>query len=425
MCSAMSCATSRACVVRRVDAAELDEHADGAAVVLDVLVAVEQAVGRLEADDAAELDRSRRACREQALERTRRPSRRRTAARRGRRRPRRRRACVSAASAPVKSSPLATKSVSQLSSTIAPTLPSTSDVDRALGRPRGSLQLRRALARPFSRSQSLARSKSPSFSLERLLAVHHPGAGRLAQRGDVLGARCSAIRVALLDLGAARGRGGSALAARRRRSAAAASAAAASAAAAARRPSALASASSRLALALRRRRRRRAPAAARRPWPPAPRASSGFGAGGAGLRLGASVPGRAPACAAASHWPSSTASAIDAAHEVGGADRVVVAGDHVVDDVGVAVGVDDRDDRDAEPVRLGDRDVLLLGVDHEDRARAASRGCWMPPRLRSSFSSSRLTFRPSFLSIARSRRSRPGARARAASRRARARSGSW
>ena len=34
----------------------LDEHADRAATVLDVLVAVEHAVGRLEHDDAAERD---------------------------------------------------------------------------------------------------------------------------------------------------------------------------------------------------------------------------------------------------------------------------------------------------------------------------------------------------------------------------------
>ncbi len=58
-----------------------------------------------------------------------------------------------------------------------------------------------------------------------------------------------------------------------------------------------------------------------------------------------------------------------AAHQLRGPDGVVVAGDHVVDDVGVAVRVDDRDDRDVQPVRLGDRDVLLLGVDHEHRAR--------------------------------------------------------
>ena len=48
------------------------------------------------------------------------------------------------------------------------------------------------------------------------------------------------------------------------------------------------------------------------------------------------------------------------------ADGVVVARDHVGDHVGVAVGVDDGDDRQSELVGLGDRDVLLLGVDHED-----------------------------------------------------------
>ena len=59
----------------------------------------------------------------------------------------------------------------------------------------------------------------------------------------------------------------------------------------------------------------------------------------------------------------------DARHEVGRADRVVVAGDDEIDDVGIAVRVDHRDHGDAETVRLGDRDVLLLGVDHEDRVR--------------------------------------------------------
>ena len=42
--------------VAGVDPAELDEHADDAPLVLEVLVAVEEAVGRLEAHDAAELD---------------------------------------------------------------------------------------------------------------------------------------------------------------------------------------------------------------------------------------------------------------------------------------------------------------------------------------------------------------------------------
>jgi hypothetical protein len=49
------------------------------------------------------------------------------------------------------------------------------------------------------------------------------------------------------------------------------------------------------------------------------------------------------------------------------ADRVVVAGDHVVDPVGVAVGVDEPDDGDAKPLRLTDRDQLGLEVDHEHR----------------------------------------------------------
>src|SRR5206468_1271581 len=41
------------------------------------------------------------------------------------------------------------------------------------------------------------------------------------------------------------------------------------------------------------------------------------------------------------------------------ADGVVVAGDGVVDDVGIAVGVDDGDDRDLQLARLGDGDVLF------------------------------------------------------------------
>src|SRR5690606_29550941 len=40
-----------------------------------------------------------------------------------------------------------------------------------------------------------------------------------------------------------------------------------------------------------------------------------------------------------------------------------------VDLVGVAVGVEDRDDRDAELARLVDGEVLLLGVDDPQRRR--------------------------------------------------------
>src|SRR5439155_8888210 len=56
----------------------------------------------------------------------------------------------------------------------------------------------------------------------------------------------------------------------------------------------------------------------------------------------------------------------DVAHERAGADGVVVAGDDELDDVRIAVGVDDGDDRQPELVGLGDGDVLLLGVDDEE-----------------------------------------------------------
>ncbi len=50
-----------------------------------------------------------------------------------------------------------------------------------------------------------------------------------------------------------------------------------------------------------------------------------------------------------------------------GADRVVVAGDHEVDPVGVAVGVDQADDRDPQAPGLFDGDLLGFQVDHEHR----------------------------------------------------------
>ena len=46
-----------------------------------------------------------------------------------------------------------------------------------------------------------------------------------------------------------------------------------------------------------------------------------------------------------------------------GADGVIVAGDAVVDLVRISVGVQDGDDRDAQLASLGDREVLLLGID--------------------------------------------------------------
>ena len=63
----------------------------------------------------------------------------------------------------------------------------------------------------------------------------------------------------------------------------------------------------------------------------------------------------------------------DRAHDqAAGADRVVVAGNHVVGLVGVAVRVDERDDRQPEPARLADRELLLLQVDDEDRVGLAA-----------------------------------------------------
>src|SRR5438067_293378 len=53
--------------------------------------------------------------------------------------------------------------------------------------------------------------------------------------------------------------------------------------------------------------------------------------------------------------------------EADGADGVVVPGDHVVDVLGIAVRVDDGHDRDVQLLRLLDRDVLLLRVDDEER----------------------------------------------------------
>src|SRR6266496_1630446 len=50
-------------------------------------------------------------------------------------------------------------------------------------------------------------------------------------------------------------------------------------------------------------------------------------------------------------------------------DRVVVAGDRDGDQLRVGVRVHDRDHRNAELVRLGNRDALLLRVHHEQRAR--------------------------------------------------------
>ena len=72
------------------------------------------------------------------------------------------------------------------------------------------------------------------------------------------------------------------------------------------------------------------------------------------------------------------------------AQRVVVARNDVVDFVRIAVGVDDADHRNLELARLVDGDLLVLGVDDEDRVgqaapcrgcrRGSSRACGAPSR---------------------------------------------
>jgi hypothetical protein len=54
-----------------------------------------------------------------------------------------------------------------------------------------------------------------------------------------------------------------------------------------------------------------------------------------------------------------------------GADRIIVAGDHVVDSVGIAVGVDEADDRNPQALRFAHRDRLGLQIDDEHRVRDA------------------------------------------------------
>ncbi len=166
MCRAMSCATSRAFAIVAIDTAELDQDADGAALVLHVLVRVEQPVGSLEPVRRGRAGCSRRAFRPCPSPLRRRSNRRRAGSRR-RRRPCRRRDASSSDNAFLKGSPLATKSVSQFSSTSVPTLPSTRTSTAPWSAARPSRLA--APARPFSRSQSFAASMSPSFSCSAFL----------------------------------------------------------------------------------------------------------------------------------------------------------------------------------------------------------------------------------------------------------------
>ena len=70
------------------------------------------------------------------------------------------------------------------------------------------------------------------------------------------------------------------------------------------------------------------------------------------------------------------------------ADRVVVAGDHEVDPVGVAVGVDEPDDRDPQALRLAHRDRLGLEVDRRTSPSGVPFMFLTPPRLARSFARS-------------------------------------
>ena len=56
-----------------------------------------------------------------------------------------------------------------------------------------------------------------------------------------------------------------------------------------------------------------------------------------------------------------------AGNQLHGADGVVVAGDDVIDLIGIAVGVHDGHDRDAQRAGLAHGDMLLAGIDHEQR----------------------------------------------------------
>jgi hypothetical protein len=49
-----------------------------------------------------------------------------------------------------------------------------------------------------------------------------------------------------------------------------------------------------------------------------------------------------------------------------GAAGVVIARHHEGDALGVGIGIDDRGNGNVEPLRFLDRDVFLVGVDHED-----------------------------------------------------------
>ena len=119
-------------------------------------------------------------------------------------------------------------------------------------------------------------------------------------------------------------------------------------------------------------------------------------------------PGRCAAADGVAGAPSMQASAIFAGEELDRADRVVVAGDDVVDAVGVAVGVGDRDDRDAELARLVTAMCSFFGsITNSGGSLVIS---LMPPRFFSSFSRSRSIWATSLFGSANRCRPPPSSR---------------
>ena len=269
-----------------------------------------------------------------------------------------------------KSAFLATKSVSQSSSSSAPSLLTTRPLVvgalEALADVLGALD-----------AQELDGLVEVAVGLgQGLLAVHHAGAGEVAELLDVGGGEVSHVTLLWVCDGArtvvraCRGRRPDRYWSGRRRAIRPA------AGGLARRPARRPPRERRP----RRRRRRlgrrlrggrrglggRASAAS-----PPVRSSRSHSASGSSPPMAGSAPSSRPAlaCAAgAGHQALGDGVGDHPGQHGDAADRVVVARDLVVDLVRVAVGVEDRDDRDAQLAGLADGDVLLLGVDDPDGA---------------------------------------------------------
>ena len=199
----------------------------------------------------------------------------------------------------------------ELTSTTAPLLPSTATPTRPSAAVRPAFLA--AAARPLVRSQSIAASMSPLGLAERLLAIHHAGAGALAQflhsRGRDLSHVSYPLELRTRSWAAGRSR--------------------------------------RLGPGRRRDKQLRL-----RPAP----ASAG-GSSIAPMILAAR--GRA-ALLAGEHRLGDRV-----AIEADGAAGVVIAGDREGDALRADVRIEDRDDRDAEHIGFLDRQLFLVGVDHE------------------------------------------------------------